>query len=118
MLALDVESSALADAKDRYSAHLIFGGASKQGGMATDHVVGFWTDSFGGGFAASGRGESVSGGFDITYQYPDDAFVNRWRQTGDQLLWVIVMQDGKGVEAPFASYTLRKSACIPVQTPR
>lgn len=116
MFALDAESSALADPKDRYSAHLIFGGASKEAGAQADPVTGFWTDSFGGSFAASGRGETVPGGFDITYHYPDDSFVNRWRLTPGKLSWVIVMRDAKGVEAPFARYSLRKTACPPAET--
>lgn len=110
MLAVDAESSALTDGKDTYSAHLIFGGLDKAD-SAVERVTGFWTDSFGGGFAAPGAGESVAGGFNITYRYPDDTFVNRWRLNGSQLSWIIVAQDGKGVEAPFASYSLSKTAC-------
>lgn len=116
MFALDAESGALADPKDRYSAHLIFGGASKKANARADPVTGFWTDSFGGSFAASGRGETVPGGFDTTYDYPDDAFVNRWRLTPGKLSWVIVMRNAKGVEAPFASYSLSLSACPPAKT--
>ena len=118
MFGLDAESSALADTQDRYSAHLIFGGASKQAGTTPDRVVGFWADSFGGGFSALGRGESVPGGFDITYQYADNAFVNRWRLTGDRLSWVILTRDAKGVEGPFASYSLSRTVCPPVYTNR
>ncbi len=104
---------AAADTTDRYSAHLIFGGASKRAGTSSDQVVGFWADSFGGGFSALGRGESIPGGFDITYQYADDAFVNRWRLAGGQLSWVIVARDAKGVDGPFASYSLVRTACTP-----
>lgn len=111
MLALEAASSALDDPEDKYAAHLIFGGAGKQAGAAADGITGYWADSFGGAFAALGRGESRSDGFDITYHYPDDAYVNRWRLAGDRLTWQIVARDNKGAEKPFASYTLHKAAC-------
>ena len=111
MLAVEAASSAIADPQDQYAAHLLFGGAAKQPGTAGAPVVGYWADSFGGAFAAPGRGESRPGGFDITYRYPDDAFVNRWRVSGDRLTWQIVARDGKGAEKPFASYTLQKATC-------
>ena len=111
MLALDVESIAVADSKDRYSAHLIFGGASNQPGQTADQIVGYWADSFGGAFAASGHGESRSDGFNVTYQYPDDAFVNRWQLSRNHLTWQIVARDGNNVEKPFASYSLDRVAC-------
>lgn len=111
MLALDVESSAVADGKDRYSAHLIFGGANKQPGKKADQIIGYWADSFGGGFAVSGQGESSSDGFNVTYQYPDDAFVNRWHLSGNHLMWQIVARDGNNIEKPFASYSLHRVAC-------
>jgi hypothetical protein len=111
MMAVDAESIAVADRADRYSAHLILGGAGDRSGSSTGGIVGFWADSFGGAFTATGRGESRSDGFDITYQYPDDAFVNNWRLTGDRLSWQIAARDAKGIEKPFASYSLRKMVC-------
>ncbi|MCD2325228.1 hypothetical protein LQ953_14490 [Sphingomonas sp. IC-56] len=111
MLAIEVASSAVEDPDDEYAAHLIFGGAGKQPGAAPGGITGYWADSFGGAFAASGRGESRPGGFDITYHYPDMAYVNRWRLAGDRLTWQIVARDKKGAEKPFASYTLHKAAC-------
>jgi hypothetical protein len=111
MFALEAASSAIADPSDQYAAHLVFGGASKQAGATPNAIVGYWADSFGGAFSASGKGESHPDGFDITYQYPDDAFVNRWRLSGDRLTWQIVARDGKGIEKPFASYTLHKTTC-------
>ncbi|MFC0202692.1 hypothetical protein [Novosphingobium soli] len=111
MLALDVQSSAVSDVKDRYSAHLIFGGANKQPGKTEDQIVGFWADSFGGGFAALGQGEISSEGFNVTYQYPDDAYVNRWRLSGNHLMWQIVARDENNDEKPFASYSLQRVAC-------
>lgn len=107
MIAVEAASVALADPEDRYAAHLVFGGAGKPSGA----IVGYWADSFGGAFAASGRGASRVGGFDVTYQYPDDAFVNRWRLAGDRLTWKIVARTAKGVEKPFAGYVLEKVAC-------
>ena len=113
MFVVEVDSSATADARDRYAAHLIFGGTDRQPTTATETIVGFWADSFGGAFAANGIGVSRPDGFDITYQYPDDAFVNRWRLTGNRLSWKIVARDRTGTEKPFASYELAKTACPP-----
>ncbi|WP_294390548.1 hypothetical protein [uncultured Sphingomonas sp.] len=118
MVALEAASSAIADPQDQYAAHLVFGGSDKQPGSKVDHIVGYWADSFGGAFAATGQGESRADGFDITYHYPDDAFVNRWRFSGDQLTWRIVARDGKGAEKPFASYAFHKTACRSSTDPR
>lgn len=117
MFALDAESSAVADPGDRYSAHLLFGGTDKRAGTTADQIVGFWADSFGGAFTASGQGASRSAGFDMTYLYPDYAFVNRWSFSAESLTWQIVARDAKGTEKPFASYSLHKAACQPSQTP-
>jgi hypothetical protein len=114
MLALDVESSALADANDRYAAHLIFGGKSAPDGAA-ETISAFWADSFGGAFTALGEGESQPDGFDIGYAYPDATFVNRWRIDGAQLTWEIVARDGANAEKAFASYTLRRTTCTPTK---
>jgi hypothetical protein len=111
ILALDVQSQAVSDPKDLYSAHLIFGGTNKQPGAASDQVVGYWSDSFGGAFATSGQGETRPDGFDMTYRYTDDAFVNHWRFLSDGIAWQIVSRDRKGIEKPFASYSLHKASC-------
>lgn len=110
-LTVDADSRAKADPADRYAAHLVLAGrgpAPKDG--PASGVSGFWADSFGGDFTAIGRGEAVPGGFDITYPYPDAAFVNRWRLDGGKLSWSIVARaDGK--DAPFAAYALSRVAC-------
>lgn len=111
MLALDADSSAVADPKDRYAAHLIFGGTDVSEAAPGSNIVGFWADSFGGAFTATGRGESRSDGFDMTYRYPHAAFVNRWRPTNNRLSWQIVARNAEGIEKPFASYLLRKVPC-------
>jgi len=113
MSTVDVESSAVADPKDRYSAHLIFGGADRHASDQGDDIVGFWADSFGGAYTATGRGRSRQDGFDVTYPYPDSAFVNRWTLSGDRLTWTIVARDQKGLEKPFASYTMTRASCAP-----
>jgi len=110
MLALDAESSAIEDPKDRYSAHLIFGGGEADG-AGQKRIVGFWADSFGGAFAALGDGESRADGFDISYRYPDDEFINRWRVLGDRLTWQIVARDKQGAETRFATYSLGRVEC-------
>lgn len=91
-----------------------FGGSGKPSKTGADPIVGYWADSFGGAFAVAGRGESKADGFDITYQYPDKAYVNRWRMLGDRLTWQIATRDRNAVEKPFASYTLSKTACRPL----
>jgi hypothetical protein len=113
MFVLEVESSAVADPKDRYSAHLVLGGGAASAGQPGGDVVGFWADSFGGAYTALGRGQSRPDGFDITYPYPGDDFVNRWTLSGDRLTWSIVARNPRGVEAPFASYVMTRSACRP-----
>lgn len=110
-LTVDADSRAKADPADRYAAHLVLAGRgpAPKDGPATG-VSGFWADSFGGDFTAVGKGEAVPGGFDITYPYPDAAFVNRWRLDDGKLSWSIVARsDGK--DAPFAAYALTRVAC-------
>jgi len=113
MLAVEAASSALADPHDQYAVHLVFGGSGKPSGTGASPIVGYWSDSFGGASAVAGRGESQADGFDMTYQYPDNAYVNRWRMSGDRLTWQIGTRDRKTVEKTFASYTLAKTACRP-----
>ena len=111
LLTVDADSHAKADPADRYAAHLVLAGRgpAPKVGPATG-VSGFWADSFGGDFTAVGKGEAVSGGFDITYPYPDAAFVNRWRLDGDKLSWSIVAR-ASGKDSPFAAYALTRAAC-------
>ena len=113
MFTVDVESSAVADPRDRYSAHLIFGGADRRADGDGDDITGFWADSFGGAYTAVGKGKSRQDGFDITYPYPDDAFVNRWTLSGDRLTWTIVARDRADSEKPFATYAMNRASCAP-----
>jgi hypothetical protein len=110
MFVVDTASSAVADPKDRYSAHLVFGGDNHVK-TAAEQIVGYWADSFGGSATAIGRGESREGGFDITYQYPNYTFINRWRVTDDRLTWQIASRHQNGAWDPFASYSLSKIPC-------
>ncbi|RYY27382.1 MAG: hypothetical protein EOP62_07350 [Sphingomonadales bacterium] len=107
LFVVDAASVASADPTDRYAAHLIFGGADKD----PARITGFWADSFGGAYTATGSGQVRADGFEMVYPYPDNDFVNRWHITPGQLTWQIVARDAKGVEQPFASYTLRTAAC-------
>ncbi|WP_066685686.1 hypothetical protein [Caulobacter sp. CCH9-E1] len=111
LVTVDADSRAKADPADRYAAHLILAGRgpAPKDGPATG-VSGFWADSFGGDFTAVGKGEAVPGGFDITYPYPDAAFVNRWRLDGGKLSWSIVARAGDK-DAPFAAYAMTRVAC-------
>jgi hypothetical protein len=118
MFTVDVESRAVNDPNDRYSAHLIFGGAGGPPGQKDnpgqkDDIVAFWADSFGGAYTALGRGDSRSDGFDVSYQYPSSAFLNRWTLSGDKLKWLIVEKEDQKLEKPFAVYALRRAPCGP-----
>ncbi len=108
MFLVEARSYAKAEAEDKYAAHLLFGGAA-QG--APDPIVGYWADSFGGAYTATGAGRPQAGGFDMSYRYPDAEFVNRWRVTGDRLSWTIAARDQAGKEQAFAAYTLARAAC-------
>lgn len=111
LFAVDVDSSAIADPADRYAAHLIFGGERRLEGGPADPMVGFWADSFGGAYVAMGHGAARPEGFEITYTYPDNAFINHWEIGTERLTWEIVARDKAGAEQPFASYALRKVTC-------
>ncbi|USQ96362.1 hypothetical protein [Caulobacter sp. RL271] len=111
LLTVDADSHAKADPADRYAAHLVLAGRGvppKDGPPIG--VSGFWADSFGGDFTATGKGEVQPGGFDIAYAYPDASFVNRWRRDGDTLTWTIVAKMG-GKENAFAGYALTRTTC-------
>ncbi|WP_454798663.1 hypothetical protein [Novosphingobium lindaniclasticum] len=110
ILTVDAESHTIADPADRYSAHLVFGGAMVLPGSEPD-LVGYWADSFGGAMTASGSGSSRPDGFDMSYQYEDGVFLNHWRFDGEKLSWMIVSQDQKKGEEAFASYTLTRVKC-------
>jgi hypothetical protein len=110
MVVIETESQAKADPADRYAAHLLLGGrTAKADNPAT--ISGFWADSFGGDYTATGLGAPREHGFEIAYAYPDASFVNRWTVLGDQLEWRIVAQAGARPEKPFARYALTRAAC-------
>lgn len=106
MFLVEAHSHAVADPKDRYAAHLVFGGKGRE----ATAVSGFWIDSFGGDFTATGSGAATPDGFEIAYAYPDASFVNRWRRAGDTLSWTIVAKTAKAENA-FAHYDLKRTAC-------
>jgi hypothetical protein len=110
MVVVDTESQAKADPADRYAAHLLFGGRTARADNAAT-ILGFWADSFGGDYTATGLGSPREHGFEIAYPYPDTSFVNRWTVLGDQLEWRIVAQAGAAPEKPFARYALTRAAC-------
>jgi hypothetical protein len=112
MFLVEAQSQAKSDPNDRYAAHLVFGGhgAPPKDAEATA-ISGFWIDSFGGDFTASGAGSASPDGFEVAYAYPDATFVNRWRRTSDRLAWTIVAKSGSAPEAAFASYALARTTC-------
>ena len=111
MFLVEAESHATAEPKDRYAAHLVFGGRTAEAAGEPAKVSGFWIDSFGGDFTAQGEGTVRPEGFDIDYGYSTQTFINRWRLAGAALTWTITSRRLPGKEAPFASYRLERTAC-------
>lgn len=110
MFLVETQSQATADPADRYAAHLVFGGrTAKKDDPAT--LSGFWIDSFGGDYTATGVGAPRKDGFDIAYAYSDASFVNRWTASGDRLDWTIVAKSGSKPEQAFARYALTRAKC-------
>lgn len=56
MFLIEAQSHATADPADRYAAHLVFGGHGASKTSDATAISGFWIDSFGGDFTASGVG--------------------------------------------------------------
>ncbi|WP_333573659.1 hypothetical protein [Sphingomonas sp.] len=106
MFAIDAESVAKGDPKDRYAAHLLFGDGGEGGA-----ILGYWADSFGAAYASSGKGAATADGFAITYPYPDADFLNQWHRETGMLAWQITARDKAGKETLFARYTLRAAPC-------
>jgi hypothetical protein len=113
MFLIEAESRAKADPAHRYAAHLVFGGrAAKKDDPST--LSGFWIDSFGGDYTATGLGAPRKDGFDIAYAYPDASFINRWTSSGGGLEWTIVAKSGAAPEEAFARYVLTRAKCSKV----
>jgi hypothetical protein len=112
MFLVEAQSQAKSDRSDRYAAHLVFGGrgAPPHSGEAKA-ISGFWIDSFGGDFTATGVGSAVADGFDVAYAYGDATFTNQWRRTTDRLTWKITAKNGSASEKNFASYDLKRVSC-------
>jgi hypothetical protein len=111
LMIVEAESQAIEDPADLYAAHLTLGASTPGDEKAVPQLTGYWADSFGGGYAAAGRGVVRGDGFDIDYGYPDATFVNRWRPQGQTLRWEIIARSADGKEKPFADYVVRKVAC-------
>ncbi|CAN5304675.1 hypothetical protein BH10PSE4_BH10PSE4_13750 [soil metagenome] len=112
MVMVEADSHATADPADRYAAHLLFAArTAKANDPAT--ISGFWADSFGGDYTATGLGSPTKDGFEMAYAYPDASFVNRWTLTNQHLEWRIVAKTGSAPEKAFSAYTLTKAACPP-----
>lgn len=109
LFVVESDSHATADPTDRYAAHLVFGGRTP--GDTGETLTGFWSDSFGGDYTATGTGTVRFDGFDITYPYPDARFLNRWTRDGDRLSWTIVAVSASGAENSFANYALTRTTC-------
>ena len=111
LVTVDADSRAKADPADRYAAHLTLAGRgpAPKDGPATG-VSGFGPTASAATSPPSARARRSPGGFDITYPYPDAAFVNRWRLDGGKLSWSIVARAGDK-DAPFAAYVMTRLAC-------
>lgn len=111
MFVIETESRAKADRKDRYAAHLVFGGGERKADAGADAVTGYWADSFGGTFTATGTGSAGRGEFEISCRYPDDIFANRWNIAANRATWSILARHGDAAPQTFASYLLFRRPC-------
>lgn len=109
MFLIEAESQAKGDPADRYAAHLVLGARAPKGAFPA-MLTGYWADSFGGDFTATGAGAVREDGFEIAYSYPPSSFLNRWTLAGDKLAWTITARDG-GKDQAFASYQATRVAC-------
>jgi hypothetical protein len=109
MFLIEAQSQAKADPGDRYAAHLVLGARATKGRFPAT-LTGYWADSFGGDFTATGAGAVREDGFEIAYAYPPSSFLNRWTMAGDKLEWRITARDGDKEQA-FASYQATRVTC-------
>lgn len=109
MFLIEAESQAKTDPADRYAAHLVLGVRAPKGAFPA-MLTGYWADSFGGDFTATGAGAVREDGFELSYSYPPSSFLNRWTVAGDNLAWTITAREGDKTQA-FASYQATRVAC-------
>jgi hypothetical protein len=81
---IEAESHVTSDPADRYAAHLVIGARAPKGAFPAT-LSGYWADSFGGDYTATGAGAVREDGFEIAYPYPPSSFLNRWTLKGDRL---------------------------------
>jgi hypothetical protein len=109
LFVIETESQAKADPTDRYAAHLVIGARAPKGAIPAT-LTGYWADSFGGDYTATGAGAIREDGFELSYSYPPSSFLNRWTLMGDKLDWrIIARADGK--DQAFAHYEATRTAC-------
>ncbi|WP_029912023.1 hypothetical protein [Caulobacter sp. UNC358MFTsu5.1] len=109
LFVIETRSQAKADPADRYAAHLVIGAKAPKGAFPA-MLTGYWADSFGGDYTATGAGAVREDGFELSYSYPPSSFLNRWTLTGDKLAWTITAREGDKTQA-FASYQATRAAC-------
>jgi len=109
MFVIETESRAKADPADRYAAHLVIGALAPKGTIPAT-LTGYWADSFGGDYAATGAGAVREDGFELSYSYPPSSFLNRWTLAGDKLDWRITARQGDKAQ-DFAHYAATRVAC-------
>ena len=109
LFVIETESQAKADPADRYAAHLVIGAKAPKGAIPAT-LTGYWSDSFGGDYTATGAGAVRTDGFELSYSYPPSSFLNRWTLAGDKLDWKITARDGDKTQ-DFAHYTATRVTC-------
>jgi len=109
MFVIEASNQAKADPKDLYAAHLVIGTRAPKGAFPA-MLTGYWADSFGGDFGATGAGAVREDGFELSYSYPPSSFLNRWTLKDDTLDWTITVREG-GKSQAFANYTAARVAC-------
>lgn len=79
----EVESRSKTNPNDRYSAHIVEAETADVPGV----LISYYADSFGGDFAASGKGTIEADGLSIEYARPSYPEVNQWKIDGSVLRW-------------------------------
>ncbi|HTN48517.1 MAG TPA: hypothetical protein VMK32_03715 [Burkholderiaceae bacterium] len=77
---------------------------------ASQDYVAIWTDTFGGRFAAMGRGRRSGNSIEFRFEYPDGPFFNTFTSQPEQPGWTFRMeaQSPTGDRLPFATDSLAR----------
>lgn len=106
----EVDSHLKTNANDRYSAHIIVAETADVPGV----LISYYADSFGGDFAASGKGTIEADGLSIEYARPRYAEVNRWKIDGSVLRWTNTVVRAPDDQLVAHTYEMSRVGCVGV----